>query len=246
MHKEIEPSILYFGTPVVLISTNNEDGSVNVAPISSIWWLGWSAMIGLDATSKTTENLIRTGECVLNLPSSDIVDAVNRIALTTGSKKLPLHKRALGYAYVKDKLSRANLTVEDSKAITPPRIRECQVQMEAQLANMYPFAVNDEKMAVPSCAIELEIKKIYADEEILKGQRKGYVDPDKWHPLIMSFRKYYTTYDSIHPSRLNSGSEDAYAPWKLKGAKKITTNFLLKILYRKYRLKQKEEDGILN
>ena len=27
MHRNIEPSILYFGTPVVLISTQNEDGS---------------------------------------------------------------------------------------------------------------------------------------------------------------------------------------------------------------------------
>ena len=40
MHKTIEPSILYFGTPVVLISTLNEDGTSNLAPISSVFWLG--------------------------------------------------------------------------------------------------------------------------------------------------------------------------------------------------------------
>jgi flavin reductase (DIM6/NTAB) family NADH-FMN oxidoreductase RutF len=39
----VEPSILYFGTPVVLISTLNQDRSVNVAPMSSAWWLGWTA-----------------------------------------------------------------------------------------------------------------------------------------------------------------------------------------------------------
>ena len=44
----IEPSILYFGTPVVLISTLNEDDSVNVAPMSSAWWLGWNCMLGLE------------------------------------------------------------------------------------------------------------------------------------------------------------------------------------------------------
>ena len=32
---EIEPAILYFGTPVVLIGTCNEDGSYNLAPMSS-------------------------------------------------------------------------------------------------------------------------------------------------------------------------------------------------------------------
>ncbi len=31
----IEPAILYFGTPVVLIGSSNEDGTPNLAPISS-------------------------------------------------------------------------------------------------------------------------------------------------------------------------------------------------------------------
>src|SRR5215469_8730255 len=59
MHKAIQPSILYFGTPVVLISTRNEDGATNVAPMSSAWFLGWGCMIGLVSSSKTPENLLR-------------------------------------------------------------------------------------------------------------------------------------------------------------------------------------------
>ncbi len=34
-HVTITPSILYFGTPVVLISTENLDGTPNLAPMSS-------------------------------------------------------------------------------------------------------------------------------------------------------------------------------------------------------------------
>ncbi len=34
-HITIEPGILYLGTPVVLISTVNDDGSYNLAPMSS-------------------------------------------------------------------------------------------------------------------------------------------------------------------------------------------------------------------
>lgn len=83
-HMTAEPPILYFGTPVVLISTLNEDGSANLAPMSSIFWLGWRCMIGLAQGSMTTENLMRTGECVLNLPSASQVEAVDRLALTTG------------------------------------------------------------------------------------------------------------------------------------------------------------------
>ena len=81
----IEPAIFYFGTPVVLIGSSNEDGSFNLAPMSSAWWVGWRCMLGLASNSKTTENMICTGECVLNLPSADLVDAVNRLARTTGS-----------------------------------------------------------------------------------------------------------------------------------------------------------------
>ena len=44
MHVTSEPNILYFGTPVVVISTVNEDGSYNLAPMSSVFWLGWRAL----------------------------------------------------------------------------------------------------------------------------------------------------------------------------------------------------------
>ena len=55
MHVMSEPAILYFGTPVVLISTTNEDGAPNLAPMSSAFWLGWRCMLGLAAASIRTD-----------------------------------------------------------------------------------------------------------------------------------------------------------------------------------------------
>ncbi|MDB4868034.1 MAG: flavin reductase [Cohnella sp.] len=72
MHKVIKPNILYFGTPVVLISTRNEDGSTNLAPMSSAWWLNDSCMLGMSERSQTVQNLLRERECVLNLPSENL------------------------------------------------------------------------------------------------------------------------------------------------------------------------------
>src|SRR6266571_9132016 len=60
VHKTIEPTILYFGTPVALISSLNPDGSPNLGPMSSAWWLGWSCMLGLGQMGQTSDNLIRT------------------------------------------------------------------------------------------------------------------------------------------------------------------------------------------
>ena len=54
-HIVCEPSILYFGTPVVVISSENEDGSANLAPMSSAFWLGWRCILGLSALSKTLD-----------------------------------------------------------------------------------------------------------------------------------------------------------------------------------------------
>src|SRR2546428_10006848 len=104
MHKTVEPAILYLGTPVVLISTQNEDGSPNLAPMSSAWWLGWRCMLGLAANSKSPQNLRRTGECVLNLPSADMVAKVDRLARTTGTNPGPGAKPRRGHPYERDKI----------------------------------------------------------------------------------------------------------------------------------------------
>jgi flavin reductase (DIM6/NTAB) family NADH-FMN oxidoreductase RutF len=61
--RTIEPKIPYFGTPVALISSLNEDDTTNLAPMSSFWALGWTLMLGLLDETKTAENLARHPEC---------------------------------------------------------------------------------------------------------------------------------------------------------------------------------------
>lgn len=216
MHHEIEPAIHYWGTPVVLISTRNEDGTPNLSPMSSAWWLGWSAMIGLDASSKTTANLLRTGECVLNLASVKNIEAVNHLAKTTGSEDLPRHKRFLGYRHVHDKFQTAGLTQLAATVVSPPRVLECSVHLEARLANSAPFGEGNPRMVVPTRAFELSIVAAHADSAITKSDNSNHIDPDKWQPLIMNFRRLYGISAEVASSVLAEGPEDAYAPWKFE------------------------------
>jgi hypothetical protein len=123
MHIAIEPSILYLGTPVVLITTLNDDATPNIAPMSSAWWLGWNCMLGLGAKGHTAANLLRERECVLNLPSIHNIDAVNRLARTTGSDPVPPHKQTMGYTHIKDKFTQANLTSTPSDLVSRPALR---------------------------------------------------------------------------------------------------------------------------
>ena len=67
MKRELNPKMLYFGTPVVLVSSLNPDGTTNIAPMSSAWWVGKTAMLGLSVHSQTVRNLEQRPACVLNL-----------------------------------------------------------------------------------------------------------------------------------------------------------------------------------
>jgi flavin reductase (DIM6/NTAB) family NADH-FMN oxidoreductase RutF len=183
MHVTTDPPILYFGTPVVLISTENEDATANLAPMSSAWWLGHRCVLGLAGGSRTTQNLQRTGECVLNLPSASLAGNVDRIARTTGSDPVPDSKRRRGYRHVAEKFSEARLTPIASELVSPPRVAECPVQMEATLQAAHPIGAGG------ALALEVAVVRVHADEEILAEPDR--IDPDAWRPLIMSFQHFY-------------------------------------------------------
>jgi len=210
MHKRSEPEILYFGTPVVLISTCNENASYNIAPISSVFWLGWRCVIGISAFSKTTENIKRSGSCVLNLPSVNEVSAVNRLALTTGSNPVPEGKKQKGYRHVPDKFTLAGLTPQSSDTVPAPRILECPVQMEARLETIHGIAENDELQKGKILTMEFRILRVHLEESILMNGSHKRVDPDKWRPLIMSFQKFYGLGDQVLESKLAEIPESLY------------------------------------
>ena len=196
MHKTIDPTILYFGTPVALISSLNPDGSANLAPMSSAWWLGWSCMLGLGQMGQTSENLIRTRECVINLPSEDLVTNVDRLALTTGRNPVPEKKQRWGYRYERDKFDIAGLTPTPSQSVAPPRVEECPVQMEGIVHEFRPFGIN-----VSANMFEVHIVKLHVDEKLLLDNGR-HIDPARWRPLIMSFCRFFGLAGELHPSRL--------------------------------------------
>ena len=211
MHKRSEPEILYFGTPVVLISTCNEDGTYNIAPISSVFWLGWRCVIGISAFSKTTENIRRNGSCVINLPSVNEVSAVNRLALTTGSYPVPPGKKLKGYQYVQDKFSLAGLHAVPSETIPAPRILGMsRFRWKQILEAIHGIGENDEMIRGNIVTIEFRILRVHLEESILFDGSDHRVDPDKWKPLIMSFQKFYSTGAQVLPSKLAEIPEILY------------------------------------
>ncbi|MEU7646857.1 flavin reductase family protein [Streptomyces huasconensis] len=183
-HLTISPSILYFGTPVALLTTLNPDGTANLAPISSAWALGHTVVLGLGAESRTAANLVERREVVVSLPSPGLWAAVERLAPLTGADPVPAAKRKV-YRHEPDKFAAAGLHPQDSEAVGPPRVAECPLQLEATVRTVSP-AGPDGGFRIVEC----DVVRVHASASVVVPGTQ-HVDPAAWSPLIYSFRHYF-------------------------------------------------------
>ncbi|MEC1665050.1 flavin reductase family protein [Bacillus halotolerans] len=182
--KEIKPNIMYYGTSTFLLSTLNEDGTTNISPMSSSWALGNYIVLGVGLGGKAIENIKRHKECVINLPSPDLWKNVEKISSFSGKKNIPPLKKQLGFTYKKEKYEAAGLTPLPSMTVAPTRIKECPIQIEAEVKHI---RIPDYE---PSFAIvETQALHFHAEEKIILND--NHIDPSKWSPLIYNFRHYF-------------------------------------------------------
>ena len=155
-------------------------------------------MLGLGQMGQTSDNLIRRRDCVINLPSEDLVTHVDRLALTTGKNPVPERKRQWGYRYERDKFGIAGFTPVESQSVAPPRVLECPIQMEGIVHDFRPFGKN-----VNANVFEVHIVKLHVDENLLLANGpRPHIDPVRWRPLIMNFCRFFALGGEVHPSRL--------------------------------------------
>jgi flavin reductase (DIM6/NTAB) family NADH-FMN oxidoreductase RutF len=185
--RTIEPKILYFGTPV-LISSLNEDGSTNLAPMSSFWALGWTLMLGLLDETKTAENVERHPECVVNLPAPELWSGVEKLAPLTGKNPVPEIK-AKQFRFEADKFAAGGFTPLASELVQPARASECSVHMEARVHRLHRMAGDKLQKLGGGVAAEVEIVRVHVASELIIED--DYIDPHKWSPLIYNFRHYF-------------------------------------------------------
>lgn len=187
-YQTISPKILYFGTPVAIISSLNEDDSTNLAPMSSFWALGWTMVLGLLDETKTAANLERHPECVVNLPTPEMWKHVEALAPLTGKTPVPEIK-AEQFRYEKDKFKAAHLTGLGSDLVKPAGVAECPFRLEARVLSIQ--RLGGEKLGAlgGGMAVTVEIVRVHASPEFVLGD--NYVDPEKWSPLLYNFRHYY-------------------------------------------------------
>ncbi|WP_343124495.1 flavin reductase family protein [Rhodanobacter sp. C06] len=186
---QIRPSILYFGTPVVLITTRNPDGSANITPMSSAWALADRVTIGLTGGGQGLANLLRERECVLNLASESMREAVERLAPTSGCDPVPAWKR--GYRHEPDKFTLAGWRALPSLRVSAPRIAEAPLQLEARVLDAIERPLEAWRGdAGGYVTLELEVCQVHAHADIVVPGT-SHIDPRRYRPLFYVFRHYY-------------------------------------------------------
>ncbi len=181
----LTPDVLYFGTPVSVISSLNADGSTNLAAMSSFWALDDRLVLGLTRFGQTWTNLGRHPECVLNLPSPREWAHVEKLGRTTGREQLTDYHRNAGITYARDKFAISGFTPLASERVAPLRVAQCPVQIEARIRATHP-ASDD----APFAYIEVSRLRVHARRGILDPTATRF-DVESWSPLFYVFRHYY-------------------------------------------------------
>jgi len=122
--------------PVVLISTIDYNGNPDAAPYSFIMPLSQDPpLIAFSSvnTRKTLKNIHEVKEFVINIPTEEILPNLFKCAKYSGNER-------------NDKISYANLSVEKSKIVKAPRIKECVAWMECKFE--YEKEFNDRTLVV--------------------------------------------------------------------------------------------------
>jgi flavin reductase (DIM6/NTAB) family NADH-FMN oxidoreductase RutF len=178
----IRPPVLYPGTPVVLVSSRNADGSANLAPMSSAWALGDLMVLGLGTGGQTFANLSARPDCVINYAGADLWRQVEALAPLTGADPVPEHKRQQ-FRTERDKFGAAGLTPRASELVTAPRVAECPIQVECRVAGVRK--VEPDGVGI----VEVRVLRVHVHDFLAEPDDR-HLRVDAWRPLFYLFRHY--------------------------------------------------------
>jgi len=173
--------------PIAWITTQNEDGSINVAPYSFFSGINTRppmVMVSIGTHEKnlkhTSANIQRTKECVIHIPSRQHIESVNKTA----------HKYDLNVSEVQ----KAGLSLIKSGIIQTPSIEGTMVRLECTLHQMIQLPTNQMYL--------LDVQALYIDDSVMSD---GIPDVKKLDPLSRIGGNFYTlvgdVMQTIHPDK---------------------------------------------
>ena len=166
--------------PIALVSTISKDGINNLSPFSFFNAFGANPPVvafspsrrGRDASLKDTyNNLMETGECVIQAVTHSIVEQVSLASAE--------------YPPDIDEFVKSGLTPIDSDIVKPKRVKESPFQMECRLLEMKSFGEGGASANLAIC----EVLKFHVSEDLFTN---GIIDPLKIDLVARMSGNFYT------------------------------------------------------
>ena len=176
-----------------LISTLNKDKSPVLSQVVSTLINGLRVTFDLLRDSKTAENLARTGECVVNLPSAESTAAIERLTRAINSID-NTHDLCVSKVDVAGRMTAAHMTLIPSEAVSALRALECPMQLEARIEGKTNFMTQERVIFLNRpVTVELDVLRVHLDTSIVFRD----VHPNMWKPLMNCLREAYRTSSAI-------------------------------------------------
>ena len=173
MKKDLGVKPYLFPMPVLMISTYNEDGTVDVMNMA---WGGICAQnmvsLNIDEDHKTSENIKKHGAFTLSIADVAHIEAADFFGIASGNK-------------MPDKFQRSGLTAVRSEKVDAPIVEEFPLTLECRVV--------EAKNEVYGFHVLGEIVGVLAEESVL--DEKGKVDPTKLGAFV--FDQFQSGYYAI-------------------------------------------------
>jgi flavin reductase (DIM6/NTAB) family NADH-FMN oxidoreductase RutF len=146
-------SVMLNPTPVVLVTSKNNSNKLN------IFTVGWISTVctkepiiamGVRPERLSYQYIKESMECVINLPTTDMVKIVDYCGVVSGKKE--------------DKIKHFNLQLNDGISISTPSLEKSPVALECKVKSVTPLGTHD--------LFLLEVLNVKIDENLLDSNSK--------------------------------------------------------------------------
>ncbi|THV82464.1 hypothetical protein D6D27_08388 [Aureobasidium pullulans] len=161
--------------PIGLVSTVSKEGKLNLAPFSyfqvvdhdpPVFVIGFSGRA--NRPKDTLRNLEETGECVLNIVSEDMIEAVNATSVDA--------------PYGTSEWSLSGLTKSDSTTVKPPRVKESVMSIEGKLTEVVNYKTSKPSVGPHGSLAIIEATRFWVAENAI-DEKRSHVDLNVLRPI---------------------------------------------------------------
>jgi flavin reductase (DIM6/NTAB) family NADH-FMN oxidoreductase RutF len=168
-----------------VVSTINTNRSPLLSAIVPVAIFGLRVTLDLPWQSTTANNLMRTEECVINLPSVETIAAIRRLAQTVTSIDFNFPQ-----VVVSGRLMPAHMTLVPSEAVSALRALECPMQFEARIEGSIDMMARERIAPLDkSLTFRLNVVRVHLDTSVVLN----CAHPNMWTPLMTCLREAYRT-----------------------------------------------------